>query len=257
MNIYSIYKITNKVNGKSYIGFTSKTVEERFEGHIRESKGNSNLHLYQAIRKYSQENFIIETIYESLDADHTLNIMEPYFINEYNTFFGEGYNMSEGGRAPPSRKGCQISEETKKKLSLINAGKNNPFYGKHHTEEAKQKNREAHIGNPCSEETKKKLSLINTGTNHPNYGKKRSEQTKKKIRLTKIGSKHTEETKQKMKGRIPWNKGLVGENNPMFGIPRSEEVKKKIGLANTGKNHSEETKRKISLTKKGLNNTQS
>ena len=54
-----IYKITNKINGKVYIGLTTTSIEQRWRGHINESK-KCDRHLYASMRKYGIENFNIE-----------------------------------------------------------------------------------------------------------------------------------------------------------------------------------------------------
>ena len=87
--------------------------------------------------------------------------------------------------------GKHHTEETKQKLSDINKEyfkdkENHPFYGKHHTEEAKQK-----ISETQKERFKDK-------ENHPMYGKQKSEETKKKISETKKGKKISEETRKKL-----------------------------------------------------------
>lgn len=56
-----IYKITNSINGKVYIGLTTVTLEARWRGHIRDSRV-CDRHLYRSMRKYGLENFIIEEI---------------------------------------------------------------------------------------------------------------------------------------------------------------------------------------------------
>ena len=90
-----IYKITNKVNGKIYIGKTIKTIEERFKRHIYDSRRN-NSYFYNAIKKYGIENFIIEEI-ENVD-NSKLNEREKYWISFYNSNFSKiGYNGTIGG----------------------------------------------------------------------------------------------------------------------------------------------------------------
>lgn len=106
-----LYKITNTVNNKCYVGFTSATIEKRYKEHIRCSKyANKNQKIYNAIRKYGPENFIVEQIYQGVDAIQR----ENEFIKKYNA----EYNMIEGGNKPPSQKGntWKMSEETKEKL---------------------------------------------------------------------------------------------------------------------------------------------
>lgn len=92
-----IYKITNTLNNKIYIGQTIKTVEKRFQQH----KNNSNkpyfsqIVLYKAFNKYGVENFICETIEEV--ENEQLDEREKYWIDYYDSYF-EGYNSTLGGR---------------------------------------------------------------------------------------------------------------------------------------------------------------
>ena len=113
MTIYSIYKCTNVVNGKVYIGYTEKGLL-RARGHIHSRKINNLFH--NAIRKYGAENFVWEIIYQSKDREHTLNTMEGYFIKEYNSFVdfenSNGYNLTTGGN-----KNKIHSTESVKKIS--------------------------------------------------------------------------------------------------------------------------------------------
>lgn len=101
MSIYTIYCITNLVNSKVYIGYTSKSSEIRFKSHISSMncKRNLNKFLYRAFRKYGIENFICDVLYQSKDKFHITNNMEQYFINEYKSMNDEfGYNMCIGGQ---------------------------------------------------------------------------------------------------------------------------------------------------------------
>ena len=86
-----IYKITNKVNGKSYIGQTRYTVEFRWRQHIHKK---DNTYFHNAIRKYGIENFTVETLEQCEYKD--LNSREIFYIAKYNTF-NSGYNMTIGG----------------------------------------------------------------------------------------------------------------------------------------------------------------
>lgn len=102
MKIYTIYKATNTVNNKSYIGFDS-TWPKRIAAHKSEAKLSTaaSKPFYRAIKKYGWESFTWEPIYQSPDRDHCLTEMERYFINEYRTFVGHddcnGYNLTLGG----------------------------------------------------------------------------------------------------------------------------------------------------------------
>lgn len=92
-----IYKITNTLNNKSYIGQTIKTVEKRFQQHKNNSNKDyfSQIVLYKAFNKYGIENFKCETIEEV--SNEFLDDREKYWIEYYNTYF-DGYNSTIGGR---------------------------------------------------------------------------------------------------------------------------------------------------------------
>lgn len=89
-----IYKITNKINGKRYIGQTKQTLELRFKGHVRNAKNKVNRYLYDAMNKYGYPNFFIEII-----ENNVINVdaREKFWIKELDTFFPNGYNMTCGG----------------------------------------------------------------------------------------------------------------------------------------------------------------
>lgn len=94
----SIYKITNKINGKCYIGQTNN-IQRRFQEHRRGTAGddNSTKLLYQAFAKYGLDNFTFEVIEENIE---NYDEREQYWINYYNAQ-KEGYNLTPGGNAPP------------------------------------------------------------------------------------------------------------------------------------------------------------
>lgn len=91
----TIYKATNSINGKSYIGFDSAW-PKRMNRHLENANYNREGKFYDAIRKYGWDKFQWEILYQSEDKKHTLNVMESHFIKEHNTF-NRGYNMTEGG----------------------------------------------------------------------------------------------------------------------------------------------------------------
>ena len=92
-----IYKITNKVNGKSYIGQTIQNVKERFYQHCATkcSQAVLNMVIHKAITKYGKSNFTIEVIEEVESAN--LNDRERYWIRYYDSY-NNGYNSTEGGQ---------------------------------------------------------------------------------------------------------------------------------------------------------------
>lgn len=117
-----IYKITNKINGKVYIGQTKKTIEERFQEHLKKAKIHTNRYLYDAMNKYGYENFIISQIEKC--PDNNLNEKEIFWIAFYqsnNKLYG--YNMTVGGGGGNTWINNPHKKETSKRLSQANKGK--------------------------------------------------------------------------------------------------------------------------------------
>ena len=120
-SIYSIYSAYCVVTKQRYIGFDSRW-PKRQQTHKRESQKNNNIKFYNAIKKYGWDNFVWEVIYQSLDGEYCLNVMEEFFINEFDSI-KNGYNIASGGRRGP-----------------ILFGEANGMFGKKHTDEIKQQN---------------------------------------------------------------------------------------------------------------------
>ena len=111
-----IYKITNLINGKSYIG-QSKNITTRWRRH-RTSAYNKNdcsyeYPLYRAIRKYGLENFSFEILEECLVKE--LDEKERFYIEKFNSF-EEGYNQNKGGLTGNHSK---LSEENLKEIIFL------------------------------------------------------------------------------------------------------------------------------------------
>lgn len=96
-----IYKWTNKINNKHYIG-QSVNIEQRRKKHIADSyytKANTyNTVFHQAIRKYGPENFSFEVL--CICKEDELNCLEKFYIEKYNSLVPNGYNMTTGGENP-------------------------------------------------------------------------------------------------------------------------------------------------------------
>lgn len=90
-----IYKITNTVNDKVYVGQTSKTIEERFHAHIQKAKQHLNRYLYDAMNHYGYDKFTVSQIEECDDS--LLDERERYWIAHFDCMIPNGYNMTEGG----------------------------------------------------------------------------------------------------------------------------------------------------------------
>ena len=216
-----LYKITNKVNGKMYIGQTFCKPCERWSRH---KTNRGSMLISRAIQKYGIGNLTFEVLLSSKDypellEDGMLDMVEKDYIRSFNTIVPNGYNLKEGG------KGGKLSEETKAKISKAKKGKK------------------------LSKEHRLNLSLSHKGNPPPNKGVPPSEETKRKISESLKGHKLSEEHKRKMSED---RKGVKRK-------PHSEEAKRKMSEAKKGKpshmkgkTHSEETKIKISKAKKGV-----
>jgi group I intron endonuclease len=90
-----IYKITNLINYKLYIGQTSKTIEDRWKNHCAKARRKVNRHLYDAMNHYGYDNFKIELLEET--DERQANQREVYWIAELKTRHPIGYNMTPGG----------------------------------------------------------------------------------------------------------------------------------------------------------------
>jgi group I intron endonuclease len=191
--VWSIYRITNVLNNKIYIGQTKdpKTRWSRHKSDARLGK-KYNWHLYDAMRKYGVDNFVFEVIAQTKFLEE-VDRLEILLIEQYgSTDKNIGYNISAGGQANKL-----VSSETRKKMSEAAIGR-----------EAWNKNK------PCSEETKKLLSQANKG-NKFRLGVKVSEKTKILLSQINIGKKATLETKHKMSQSMIGKN--AGEKNGMFG----------------------------------------
>lgn len=170
--MYYIYKITNLINGKTYIGqHKYKELNDDYMG--------SGKHLARAQKKYGIKNFKKEILIFNIFEKEHADLLEKTFIASEREKVGTKncYNISDGGGGGNggANKGKHLSEETKKKLSEINKGKS------------------------LSEETKRKISESQKGENNNFYGKHRSEETKRKISESNKGKHYaSDETRKKM-----------------------------------------------------------
>jgi len=195
-----IYKAISKNSGKSYIGQTSKSLEERKVSHKCDSnrKDKSKFYFHNAIRKYGFEDFEWEILEDGIQEDKKLNEREIYWIKKLGTFGKNGYNMTGGGDGVGSGEnhpwfGRKCSEEHKRKLSELNKGERNPMYGR------------------CGEK-------------HPRYGKKHSKETRK------LMSENYTKRDVSGKNNGMYGKGhlISGEKHGMYGKKHSDEAKRKM-----------------------------
>ena len=172
-----IYKITNKVNGKVYVGQTICDISKRFREHKHASLTQDTC-LYRAMRKYGVNNFKIEQI-DTANSLDDLNNKEIYWIKTLNTKRPYGYNILDGGNGI---KGYHHTKETKLLIQEKGRGNKNAL-GKHNVSiEGRNNMVVAHKDKPSTfknknhtEEAKKQMSLkhskkvicVETGITYP------------------------------------------------------------------------------------------
>ena len=175
-----VYCIKNIINNKEYIGLTTRTLEERWKQHIRESNREGgwewNTPLGNAIKKYGKDSFQIFVL-EECSSETELKQKEIQLIRERKSLASEtGYNLTLGG---DGRLGYKLSKETKRKIGEGNlgkimsddakakmsiaakkrcVGKPSPMDGKKHTDDALKKISESSKGRVFSEESRRKKS---------------------------------------------------------------------------------------------------
>jgi len=273
-DIYGIiYKITNIINEKVYIGqttskkgfngrycFSGEGIERVYKYHLknRDSNRTYNKHLLCSIKQYGFDNFTVTEVFDIAFSKEGLNEKEQNCIKEFDSF-NNGYNNTLGGEG--------ISGLTGEKCY---------WYGKSFSKIHRMKIKEYRTGKKLSLETRTKISLANkglksgckhplygkTGHKSPNFGKHRSELAKQKISVANKGRVKTDEWCKEH------SESMKGKNNPMWGIsPKqrmseeayatwlinrkvTDEAKAKMSKAKKNKPLSEEHKRSLSASKK-------
>ena len=160
--ICGIYKIANNINGKSYIG-QSKNCEYRLCYHKSPSVNYAPID--KTINEFGKENFTFSILLEC--PSEMLDVWERDMINLHDTLYPNGYNMKGGGRS-----GFDTCEDTRIKMSESNKGKHTgPFTEEHikKLSESKKGERHPNYGKHLSEETKQKISKAHKGVSQPKY----------------------------------------------------------------------------------------
>lgn len=187
MNLYVVYKHTNKINGKVYIGITSQNPPENRWG-TNGSKYDKKTYFGSAISKYGWDNFEHEILFSGLSkreaCEKEIELIEAY--NAQNRLYG--YNGTSGGDA------ATMSIDARKKLSNSMRGNKNG------------------LGKPCSLEKRKKISDAQKGTHF-------TDEHRLNISKAKTGKPHapcSEETKKKISDKHTKNKVYCTETDTIY-----------------------------------------
>ena len=156
-----VYKITNRKNGKFYIGATDKTVAARIRVHFYKASFGQKSKLYSAIRKYGRDSFDVQTIEECVDFFAALE-RESALIKTLNP----EYNLTLGGGGV---KGLVFSKNSRRRMSEAKKGRpaawlsgpNVDEIKKKLSDRAKARDNSVYIGHKVSKETRRKIGLAN------------------------------------------------------------------------------------------------
>jgi len=196
-----IYKITNLINNKIYIGQTTKTLDERLIRHFVDARYRQNTHILKAIKKYGKENFIIEKL-EKCNFLEELDKREIYWIKKLNSKNRDiGYNITDGGQGTH---GYIFTKKIREKIGKKSKGRK-------HTEETKFK-------------MSKTAKIIH---NLPDVKKKNSDGVKKAFKNKEIKRKHKlacKKVQNTPEMKLKQRNAKLGDKNPA----KRKEVREKI-----------------------------
>lgn len=172
--MYKLYKITNQINNKIYVGITELLIEERWKQHLTDSK-NPEYPFHYAIKKYGCENFAIELLLDSEDREYISSLEEPTIQLLESHISKNGYNVAKGGyggdlgpEANEKRQKTKLNfskekkEEISIKLSLSHTGLKRTDAEKEHMS-VLQKERGGYGPINHKIETRNKIAESNTG----------------------------------------------------------------------------------------------
>jgi group I intron endonuclease len=183
-SMFKVYLIQNIENGKVYVGKTSKTLTQRWNNHVKSAHFGSSYYFHNAIRKYSPEMFKIRQI-DEVETNEQACERETYWITQIfkSNLRENGYNSTVGGDGAPIGNtyglGRPCTEETKRKIAIAQKGR--PFSEEHKKAlcvpkqikpsiETRQKwslsrkgEKNNNFGKHLSEETKQKISITLKG----------------------------------------------------------------------------------------------
>lgn len=123
--MFSVYKVTNTVNGKMYVGFTCRSLEQRWRSHLSAARQGSPYRLHAAIRKHGPDPWRIEKVMETPRADEAREAEEQTIASLGLLDTKRGYNAKPGGCGgaivPPEK-----HDEWRRKISASTRGDRNP-----------------------------------------------------------------------------------------------------------------------------------
>jgi group I intron endonuclease len=195
-----IYIYIDKTNGMKYVGQTVD-FKQREKGHL--SNKDRNNYFNNVLRKRGVNNF---EVWKSMTkmSKKDMDFWEETLIDLYDTLKPNGYNLTPGGKNNSHHKDSK-ERMSKTQIKRFRNKENCPMYGKHHSDETKEKIRKSRLGSIMSQETKEKISQSSKGRVSWNTGIPMKEEIKEKI-----------------------SKKTKGENNPFYNKHHNNEMKQEL-----------------------------
>ena len=155
-SMWYLYTITNRANGKQYVGITVN-VGRRW---IEHKSGHGSKLVWQAIGKYGIENLVFDVLCEGCEKD--TKQLEILLISQLDTKAPGGYNLTDGGEGAT---GWKPTKETREKMSQAHKGSRNSMFGKIQSKETREKIRTKAKGRPNP--IRARLNKAYCGANNP------------------------------------------------------------------------------------------
>lgn len=234
---YIVYCIKNEINGKVYIGYTGKEINERFKTHIKNAEKKINRRLYDSMNKYGYENFTITELDES-ELIKSAQELESWYIHIFRSKNSKyGYNMTNGGDGGYTL--SEWSETDKQKLYSQQKQKREKTLKEKYgvscpskLDWVKDKISVSHKGKVLSEDHKQNISdtlkhkiqskeLIPniTGLRPHKIGEfNHSNESKEKISKVRLGKRYDDMFDKETVERLKEQRRIyfLGENNPLY-----------------------------------------
>jgi group I intron endonuclease len=258
--IWTVYQVTNSVNGKLYFGLTKRGQARRWQEHLiiaANPKDRNHKLLHRAIRKHGADKFIVETVATGLSWDQARRL-ETEMIALHISLAPLGYNATTGGesnhplpetiaRVAAFHRGRKRSAETRARIAAAAKGrKPSPA--------AIAKTAAANRGRKRSAEFRAKMSADRKGKRRTNF----PEELKARLRTAFSGKNHSVATKERMrqtqKARMmAGDQSLLAARTAWSGQKHTPEAKAKMSAARKGKSHphTAQSKAKIGAANRG------
>ncbi len=165
MKKYIIYKVTNKINNKTYIGLTGDSLNRRKNDHYAKARMNSNSYFHNALIKYEIDNFKWEEFANCYNKENA-SLTEQYLIKFFNSNNRMlGYNSTSGGEVNYVLVGNGYWKNKKRDRNVIEAMKKGTLLAN------KKRGCGALKGFKHTEKTRKKMSNSRLGKSPANKNK--------------------------------------------------------------------------------------